>query len=75
MAAKGKINIDIDKCKGCEICITACKFGTISMSAPEKTNTYGYRYLTASNPDTCTACGFCAQMCPDSAITVFRSLK
>ena len=75
MAAKGKIEVDIGKCKGCEFCIAACKFGTLCLSGPEKTNTYGYRYLVACNPDTCTACGFCAQMCPDSAIEVFRFLK
>ena len=73
--AKGKIEIDIHNCKGCEVCITACKFGVIRLSEADKVNQYGYRYLMAKHPEKCTGCGFCGLMCPDSAITVWRAGK
>lgn len=73
--AKGRIEISVDLCKGCELCITGCKFGVIALSAPDKTNSYGYRYLETVKPENCTGCGFCAIMCPDSAVTVLRESK
>ena len=71
--AKGRIEIDRDKCKGCEFCITACKFGVIALSPQEKTNGQGYRYLETVKPDNCTGCTLCAVMCPDAVITVWRA--
>ena len=73
--AKGRIEVDKDKCKGCELCLTACKFSVIALSEPEKVNAFGYNYLTAVAPDKCTGCALCAQMCPDSAIEVYRETK
>ena len=73
--AKGHIEIDIDKCKGCELCLTACKFDVIRLSDSDKANAYGYPYLVAATPDNCTGCAACGQMCPDSAITVYREVK
>jgi 2-oxoglutarate ferredoxin oxidoreductase subunit delta len=73
--AKGKVEIDVDKCKGCELCMTACKYGVIALSAPDKTNVQGYRHLVAVQPDQCIGCGMCALMCPDSVLTVWRESK
>jgi 2-oxoglutarate ferredoxin oxidoreductase subunit delta len=70
--AKGKIEIDVDKCKGCGLCITACKYDVITLSAAEDTNVQGYRHLEAVHPGQCVGCGMCALMCPDSALTVWR---
>jgi 2-oxoglutarate ferredoxin oxidoreductase subunit delta len=72
---KGKIDIDIHMCKGCGICITGCKFDVIQLCEGGKSNKYGYPFLIAANPENCTGCSLCGQICPDSAITVWRFVK
>ncbi|MFH0939960.1 MAG: 4Fe-4S binding protein [Planctomycetota bacterium] len=72
MAAKGKIEIRIDHCKGCQLCMSACKFNCIQLSPETQTNKYGYRYGLVVN-EQCSGCTLCAMMCPDQAIDVYRS--
>ena len=67
---KGAIIVDIDKCKGCELCVVACPTVTIACSI--QVNNKGYHYAYMDNPDACVACGFCAVVCPDSVITIYR---
>lgn len=67
---RGAIVVDIDKCKGCELCVGACPTGVISMA--EEVNHKGYHYAYMANPEACTGCMNCAMVCPDSVITVYR---
>lgn len=67
---KGRVEIDIQKCKGCEICTTACKEEALSLS--DKINIKGYKYVIANNA-VCTGCVNCALVCPDAVITVYRT--
>ncbi len=67
---KGRVEIDIQKCKGCELCTTACKEHALSLS--DTINIKGYRYIIANN-DLCTGCVNCALVCPDAVITVYRT--
>ncbi len=67
---KGKVIIDIQRCKGCELCTAACKEQALALS--ETINIKGYRYIIANN-DVCTGCVNCALVCPDAAITVYRT--
>jgi 2-oxoglutarate ferredoxin oxidoreductase subunit delta len=67
---KGKVVIDIQKCKGCELCTTACREQALSLS--DTINSKGYRYIVANN-DLCTGCINCALVCPDAVITVYRT--
>jgi 2-oxoglutarate ferredoxin oxidoreductase subunit delta len=67
---KGKVEIDIQKCKGCELCTTACKEHALQLSGT--INIKGYRYIIADN-DACTGCVNCALVCPDAVITVYRT--
>ena len=67
---KGIVEIDIQKCKGCEVCTTACKEDALSLSGT--INIKGYRYIIANN-DLCTGCVNCALVCPDAVITVYRT--
>lgn len=67
---KGKVEIDIQKCKGCELCTNACKEKALTLS--DTINIKGYRYIIANN-DACTGCINCALVCPDAVITVYRT--
>lgn len=67
---KGKIAIEIQRCKACELCITECKEKALSLS--DSINLKGYRYIIANN-DLCTGCVNCALVCPDAVITVYRT--
>ncbi|HNS18227.1 MAG TPA: ferredoxin family protein [Bacteroidales bacterium] len=67
---RGAIVIDIEKCKGCEVCIEACPTEVIGLS--NQVNSKGYRYTYMKNPEACTGCTNCAIVCPDGVITVYR---
>ncbi|MDX9941535.1 MAG: 4Fe-4S binding protein [Bacteroidales bacterium] len=69
MAKRGDIVIDIERCKGCGVCVPFCPTETIALG-PE-VNSKGYNYLVKVN-DTCTGCTNCAVVCPDAVITVYR---
>jgi len=67
---KGIVIIDIQRCKGCELCIDACPEDTLQLS--NEINNLGYKYATVAN-DTCTGCMNCALICPDAVIKVYRT--
>lgn len=66
---KGDIIVDIEKCKGCELCVVACPQGTIALS--KNINKKGYHFMVKIK-DNCTGCENCALVCPDAVITVYR---
>jgi len=65
----GKIIIDIERCKGCGLCVAVCPKNAIVIS--NKSNKTGYFPAQAKNTD-CTGCAMCAIICPDAAIEVHR---
>lgn len=67
---RGAIVVDIEKCKGCEVCTVACPTHVIAMHAD--VNHKGYHYAYMENPEACTGCVNCAIVCPDGVITVYR---
>ncbi|TVQ11781.1 MAG: 4Fe-4S dicluster domain-containing protein [Bacteroidetes bacterium] len=69
MAKRGDVVIDIEKCKGCEVCVSVCPQEVLAL-APE-VNKKGYHYSVKVNSD-CTGCTNCAIVCPDAVITVYR---
>jgi 2-oxoglutarate ferredoxin oxidoreductase subunit delta len=67
---KGKVEINIQQCKGCELCTSECKEHALQLG--DAINIKGYRYVIANN-DLCTGCINCALVCPDAVITVYRT--
>jgi 2-oxoglutarate ferredoxin oxidoreductase subunit delta len=69
---KGRVEIDIQKCKGCELCTVSCKKQSLSLS--DTINIKGYHYIIVNN-DECNACLNCALVCPDAVITVYKNAR
>lgn len=69
MAKKGEVVIDIEKCKGCEICVVTCPNQVLALA--HEVNAKGYHYAIMAN-DGCVGCSNCAVVCPDAVITVYR---
>lgn len=67
---KGDIVINVERCKGCEVCLTSCPTSVIGMA--KEVNSKGYHFAIKVN-DTCTGCMNCALVCPDGVITVYRA--
>lgn len=65
----GHIEVDIEKCKGCVLCIDTCPTNVIQMS--DLVNGKGYHYMELIS-DGCIGCANCAVVCPDGVITVYK---
>lgn len=65
---RGTVTIDVEQCKGCELCIAACRPGVLFMSS--ETNANGYRFPRLEPG--CTACRACRDVCPDYCFEVFK---
>jgi 2-oxoglutarate ferredoxin oxidoreductase subunit delta len=66
---KGVIVVDIQKCKGCGVCIPACPQDVIRLAVD--VNSKGYNFAEMQN-DFCIGCANCAIVCPDGVITVYK---
>ncbi len=69
---RGYITIDIEKCKGCELCISECPQCSLILSS--QINQSGYQFAVLVE-DSCNGCTNCALVCPEAIITVFRENK
>jgi 2-oxoglutarate ferredoxin oxidoreductase subunit delta len=67
---RGAVVIDIERCKGCEVCVVTCPTQTLALA--REVNGKGYYYSYPVNPDACIGCSNCAVVCPDSVITVYK---
>ncbi|MCA9972973.1 MAG: ferredoxin family protein [Anaerolineales bacterium] len=71
--ATGRIVIDVERCKGCELCLEACPQHVIDLA--DSFNAKGYRPAILVDPQhDCTGCALCAVVCPDGCITVYRDV-
>jgi 2-oxoglutarate ferredoxin oxidoreductase subunit delta len=64
----GDVVIDIERCKGCQVCVPVCPHDCLAMA--REVNGKGYNYAETVN-DKCTGCTNCAIVCPDGVITVY----
>jgi len=67
----GHIEVDIEKCKGCVLCIDTCPPHVIAMS--NEFNGKGYHFMELVD-DGCIGCANCAVICPDGVITVYKKI-
>ena len=66
---RGTLVIDVEACKGCDLCIDACPPGVLVMTTHD-VNERGYRYPVLLPG--CTGCKACAQICPDFVFQVYK---
>jgi len=69
MAKKGDVVINIERCKGCEVCIVSCPNQVLALA--KEVNAKGYHFAIKVNAE-CNGCANCAVVCPDAVITVYR---
>ena len=67
---RGAIVVDVERCKGCELCVVNCPTETLALA--KDVNGKGYHYSYMEQPESCTGCTNCAIVCPDGVITVYR---
>lgn len=68
-----RVEIDNDRCKGCELCVNACPKNVLEMS--RDINVKGYFHAYAARAEDCIGCKTCAITCPDVAIRVYKEDK
>ena len=64
---KAEINIKVERCKGCGICVEFCPKKVLSL------DTLGR--VQVVNGEDCIACGQCELRCPDYAIFVDKKVE
>ena len=66
----GKIVIDKERCKGCQLCVATCPQEMILLS--DEFNEKGYHFVFRQESKECTGCAMCGRICPDMAIEVYK---
>lgn len=65
---QGKIELDIDKCKGCMLCFEACPFEAVDIISRHGPS--GDSEVVGVVSDRCAECGFCVTSCEFSAVSM-----
>jgi len=66
--------IRVDRCKGCELCLSACPHHCLALDLGA-VNPLGYHPVRLTDASACTSCAICARVCPDAVFTVFALPK
>lgn len=61
-SSAGEVEISVEECKGCGLCVIACPPGVLSLS--EGFNGRGYHPAVWTGGG-CTGCGACFYACPE----------
>jgi len=67
---KGSVIVNIERCKGCDLCIVSCPSDVLVLA--NEVNSKGYNFAVVKSPDECTGCANCGYVCPDGCITVYK---
>lgn len=65
---RGTVVMETDRCKGCELCIPACRPGVLVMSSALNEAGYHFPLLLEG----CTGCRACHAVCPDYVFDVYK---
>jgi len=65
-----RVEVDIERCKGCSLCVTFCPKKELLLS--QNKNRKGYRYVDFSGAE-CIGCLRCGLICPDVALTIIKT--
>ena len=68
------VEIALDRCKGCELCISACPRDVLELDL-SLVNALGHHPIRLTDPAGCTSCALCARICPDTVFRVFARPK
>ncbi len=69
----GRIDIAVERCKGCHLCVTVCPKNILVVD--DRYNQNGYMPVTVTEMERCTGCALCAEMCPDICILVWKEKR
>jgi 2-oxoglutarate ferredoxin oxidoreductase subunit delta len=64
------LDIDLDRCKGCSLCVAACPKGILELDI-SIVNELGYHPIRLTDAAACTSCALCARVCPDTVFAVY----
>ena len=62
----GAVDIDRERCKGCDLCVVACPCSVLALETKD---------VNDVAPEACIGCAACATVCPDGCITVYRVVE
>ena len=64
------LDIVVDRCKGCGLCISICPKDVLELEV-SIVNELGYHPVRLAEAAACTSCALCARICPDAVFAVF----
>jgi 2-oxoglutarate ferredoxin oxidoreductase subunit delta len=64
------LDIAVDRCKGCGLCLVACPRGVLALDM-SIVNDLGYHPVRLTDAAACTSCALCARICPDAVFAVY----
>jgi 2-oxoglutarate ferredoxin oxidoreductase subunit delta len=72
--AIARLEVAIDRCKGCALCVAACPKHVLELDETV-VNALGYHPIRLIDPAGCTSCALCARVCPDVVFAVFAPAR
>lgn len=67
----GRLVLDVERCKGCGYCVSACPQDLIKINNTYNRKGYPVASFKSKDAENCRACKLCAEVCPDVVIEVY----